>query len=71
MEEKANAPKGFFDLAKWLVDREIADPFGFDAYPEEIHQHPYEDDCSRGYIRYVIRGKQMIVLDRLLVEFKY
>ncbi|MBC7921836.1 MAG: hypothetical protein H7Z75_12205 [Ferruginibacter sp.] len=70
MEEKTNPSKGFFDLAKWLVDREIADPFGATAYPEEIHQYPYEDGRSEGYIRYVIRGKQLIILDRLLVAFK-
>ena len=70
MEEKTNPHKGFLDLAKWLVDREIADPFGINSYSEEIHQYPYEDDHSKGYIRYVIRGKQLIVLDRLRTELK-
>ena len=70
MEEKTNLPDGFFDLAKWLVDKEIADPFQRAHHVEEIHQYPYENSRSKGYIRYVIRGKRMIILNCLVEELK-
>jgi hypothetical protein len=68
MEEKANMPDGYVD--KWLVDREVSTPFGIENSAETIGHYPYEDAKSSGYIRYVIRGKQMIILDCLVVEYK-
>ena len=70
MEEKTNLPKGFFDLSKWLVDKEIADPFQREHHIEEIYQYPYEDSRSKGVIRYLIRGKRLIVLNYLVEELK-
>lgn len=68
MEDKVNRPDGYID--KWLVDREVSHPFGIDGNAETIGHYPYEDATSRGYIRYVIRGKQMIILDCLVIEYK-
>ena len=68
MEEKTNRPDGYID--QWLVDREGSTPFGIANSTETMGHYPYEDAKTRGYIRYVIRGKQMIILDCLVVEYK-
>jgi|GEM_PF-2039761 hypothetical protein len=68
MEEKAKLPGGFLD--KWMVDQDVRTPFSEEEQTEIIQVYPYEDQKSKGYIRYVIRGRQMIIIDCLVVEYK-
>jgi hypothetical protein len=63
MEEKMKSPGGFFDKDKLLVDREVADFFGGDEVAQEIYTHPYTDNTGTGYIRYIIEGRKVIILD--------
>jgi hypothetical protein len=63
MEENVRMPEGFFDKEKLLVDKEIADPFLENQYSNEIYMHPFNNGESKGYIRYKIEGKSLIILD--------
>lgn len=62
MEEKMKSPGGFFDRDRLLVDKEVADFFGEDGIPQ-IYTHPYTDSAHTGYIRYIIEGRKVIILD--------
>jgi hypothetical protein len=63
MEEKVRMPEGFFDKDKLLVDQDIENPFQEEETDSNINMYPYEDEKSKGYIRYIIRGKSLIILD--------
>jgi hypothetical protein len=71
MEEKMKSPGGFFDRDKLLVDKEITDFFGEEQYPEEIYTHPYNDHSSTGYIRYIIEGRKVIILDCVVTDRRH
>lgn len=62
-------PEGFFDKDKLLVDQDIENPFQEEA-DSNIHMYPYENEKSKGYIRYMIRGKSLIILDCVITENK-
>ncbi len=70
MEEKVSMPEGFFDKDKLLVDQEIDNPFQEEEASSAIEMYPYENDDSKGYIRYVIQGKSLIILDCVVIENK-
>lgn len=70
MEEKAKGPRGFSDLDKWLVDEEVVNPFESDHEGHDVYTHPYETNRAKGYVRYIIEGKKMIVLNCVIVEKK-
>jgi hypothetical protein len=70
MEEKVSMPEGFFDKDKLLVDHEIENPFQEEKAASAIEIYPYENDHSKGYIRYIIQGKSLIILDCVITENK-
>jgi hypothetical protein len=68
MEEKMKLPGGFFDKDHLLVDKETTDIFGENEFPQEIYTHPYNDESSTGYIRYIIEGPKVIILDCVVTD---
>jgi len=70
VEENVNLPEGFFDLDKFLIDKDIANPFQEHPSGAPVETYPYEDKHTRGYIRYVIQGRAMIILDCVVTERK-
>ena len=70
MEEKVSMPEGFFDKDKFLVDQDIENPFQEEESVSAIEMYPYENENSKGYIRYVIQGKSLIILDCIITENK-
>lgn len=70
MEEKARMPEGFFDKDKLLVDQEIENPFQEEEADHGIQMYPYENENSKGYIRYIIQGKSLIILDCVITKNK-
>jgi hypothetical protein len=71
MEEKMKSPGGFFDRDKLLVDKEIIDFFGGDEHAQQIYSYPYNDNSSTGYIRYMIEGRQVIILDCVATDRRF
>ena len=71
MEEKMKSPGGFFDRDKLLVDKDIIDFFDGNETSPEIFTYPYYDNHSTGYIRYVIEGPKVIILDCVATDRRF
>jgi hypothetical protein len=67
MEEKMKSPGGFFDRDHLLVDKETAGFFGDNQIPK-IYTHPYTDHSNTGYIRYILEGRKVIILDCVVTD---
>ncbi|MDO1447044.1 hypothetical protein Q0590_12320 [Rhodocytophaga aerolata] len=67
MEEKMKSPGGFLDRDLLLVDKEVADFFEDNGVPQ-IYTHPYNDSHSTGYIRYILEGRKVILLDCVVTD---